>query len=641
MGEHALDDVHIGPFTLKPGRELIANGSRVPLGKRALDIISVLAAAGGEIVTKDELLRSVWQGAIVEENALQAHIVALRRALGSQGQRLRTIRGVGYQLEIDRREESPKLRPSRAASAEPRRFAAGRLAWMGGIVASGALIVTLGAAAFWEQPDLSSKEITEVGSFGGSGGQPAQLLALMLHDNIAQVLNQSGIEVVGTKPAGFFATAPHANLNVRGAVTQSGGRLHIDLFLDDAASGTRLWSSQLDGTAASSDQLATEASAAVSRTIYAIRELDAQPTLKLDPETVALYVRGAEMMRSAHVLEEGSPREIFEQAVARAPQSAAVHASLAMALAGDARRSEPGVAAASASAAEAEAHKAIALDPAAAGAAYDALYNVTRLEHPRQIAPAEDWLLAGMDKAPLFAFVWMRECRVLSDAGRTQEALPICRRALALHPFAEPIAHKYAWALAEAGQDEQAKEAIDRAFAYNPDHAITHRVRFDLAAFGGRPREALAMLESPSARPEFRQEEAAAFKRYLQNAGRWNQQERRDVGDEIYNLSSRGDMDTDEAVMALTSLGRLDQAFGLLRSSRIDETLVGEGTGFLFQPVTAPLRADPRFWPTAAELGLAQYWVVRGKWPDMCGGQFTLQYCKAEVAKALAQTPRG
>src|SRR5688572_28525878 len=96
-----LDEIRLGSRTLQLRRQLLANGRREPIGKRALDILSVLAEAGGEIVTKDELLDSVWPGVTVEENALQVHIVALRKALGPEADRLKTIRGVGYQLDID------------------------------------------------------------------------------------------------------------------------------------------------------------------------------------------------------------------------------------------------------------------------------------------------------------------------------------------------------------------------------------------------------------------------------------------------------------------------------------------------------------------------------------------------------------
>ena len=97
-----MDEVRLGSRTLQPRRQLLVAGCREPIGKRALDILSVLAEARGAIVTKDELLEAVWPGVVVEENALQVHVVALRKALGPEADRLRTIRGVGYQLETDR-----------------------------------------------------------------------------------------------------------------------------------------------------------------------------------------------------------------------------------------------------------------------------------------------------------------------------------------------------------------------------------------------------------------------------------------------------------------------------------------------------------------------------------------------------------
>ena len=65
-----MDEFRLGSRTLQPHRQLLAEGQHVHLGKRALDILSVLAEANGEIVTKDELLAAVWPGVIVEENAL-------------------------------------------------------------------------------------------------------------------------------------------------------------------------------------------------------------------------------------------------------------------------------------------------------------------------------------------------------------------------------------------------------------------------------------------------------------------------------------------------------------------------------------------------------------------------------------------
>jgi predicted ATPase/DNA-binding winged helix-turn-helix (wHTH) protein len=79
-------------------RELRMRGAPVPLGGRAFQIFAVLVQSAGELVTRDELMTRVWSGAIVEENTLEVHISAVRKALGSDRGTLRTSFGRGYRL---------------------------------------------------------------------------------------------------------------------------------------------------------------------------------------------------------------------------------------------------------------------------------------------------------------------------------------------------------------------------------------------------------------------------------------------------------------------------------------------------------------------------------------------------------------
>jgi predicted ATPase/DNA-binding winged helix-turn-helix (wHTH) protein len=78
--------------------ELRGRGIPVPLGSRAFQIFAVLVQSAGKIVTKDELMARVWPGVIVEENTLEVHICAIRKALGSDRGTLRTTFGRGYRL---------------------------------------------------------------------------------------------------------------------------------------------------------------------------------------------------------------------------------------------------------------------------------------------------------------------------------------------------------------------------------------------------------------------------------------------------------------------------------------------------------------------------------------------------------------
>jgi predicted ATPase/DNA-binding winged helix-turn-helix (wHTH) protein len=91
-------------------RELRALGVAVPLGSRAFQIFAVLVQSAGKLVTKNQLMARVWPGAIVEENTLEVHISAVRRALGPDRGALKTSFGRGYRLQGDwtSRQENPR-----------------------------------------------------------------------------------------------------------------------------------------------------------------------------------------------------------------------------------------------------------------------------------------------------------------------------------------------------------------------------------------------------------------------------------------------------------------------------------------------------------------------------------------------------
>src|SRR5215469_3540589 len=99
-------EISFGRFRLNfARRELRRDDRPVRLGGRALDILCILAEAGGAVVTKDELMARVWAGVVVEENNLQVHISALRKALeedGNDESGIVTVPGRGYRLLLSR-----------------------------------------------------------------------------------------------------------------------------------------------------------------------------------------------------------------------------------------------------------------------------------------------------------------------------------------------------------------------------------------------------------------------------------------------------------------------------------------------------------------------------------------------------------
>jgi hypothetical protein len=67
------------------------------------------------------------------------------------------------------------------------------------------------------------------------------------------------------------------------------------------------------------------------------------------------------------------------------------------------------------------------------------------------------------------------------------------------------------------------------------------------------------------------------------------------------------------------ALGDLDTAFRLTGQFSPGYPMTGD-TSFLFSPLTASMRGDPRFFPLMKRYGLAQFWRTTGRWPDFCQG---------------------
>lgn len=76
-------------------------GEPIPLTPKAFETLLLLVKHTGEVLKKDELIRTVWPDAIVEENNLNQSISALRRLLGeSRGENryIATVPGKGYRF---------------------------------------------------------------------------------------------------------------------------------------------------------------------------------------------------------------------------------------------------------------------------------------------------------------------------------------------------------------------------------------------------------------------------------------------------------------------------------------------------------------------------------------------------------------
>jgi DNA-binding response OmpR family regulator len=78
------------------------NGVVVELTHREFTLLAYLMRRAGETVSRSEIIAQVWSSmGDLGSNVIDVYVRRLRAKLGSAGERLRTVRGIGYRLDSD------------------------------------------------------------------------------------------------------------------------------------------------------------------------------------------------------------------------------------------------------------------------------------------------------------------------------------------------------------------------------------------------------------------------------------------------------------------------------------------------------------------------------------------------------------
>ncbi len=96
-GADGEDVIELGPVVLARGaREVRVHGHEVELTQREFDLLEYLVRHAGQVVTRDQLLQSVW-GFVSpgETRTVEVHVAQLRKKLAAP-ELIKTVRGLGY-----------------------------------------------------------------------------------------------------------------------------------------------------------------------------------------------------------------------------------------------------------------------------------------------------------------------------------------------------------------------------------------------------------------------------------------------------------------------------------------------------------------------------------------------------------------
>jgi DNA-binding winged helix-turn-helix (wHTH) protein len=110
-------------------RELRSGSTLTPIEPQVFDILEFLIRNRDRVVSRDDLLASVWGGRIVSDSAIAARINAARRAIGDSGEQqcwIRTVARKGFRFVGDVREDAGSGPLSSSAEAAAQQVPSGQ-----------------------------------------------------------------------------------------------------------------------------------------------------------------------------------------------------------------------------------------------------------------------------------------------------------------------------------------------------------------------------------------------------------------------------------------------------------------------------------------------------------------------------------
>ena len=92
-----------GGLFLSPAKHIVrVNGEDVALTLKEFELLSYLLKNRGNVLTRDQILQEIWGYEFDGENrTVDVHIRTLRSKLGSCGELIETVRGVGYRISAE------------------------------------------------------------------------------------------------------------------------------------------------------------------------------------------------------------------------------------------------------------------------------------------------------------------------------------------------------------------------------------------------------------------------------------------------------------------------------------------------------------------------------------------------------------
>lgn len=492
----------IGQWLVEPTLDALRRGAEtVRLEPKAMELLVALASRPGEVVSREELLSTVWPGVVVGDEALSQVVTKLRKALGDDARvptYIETISKRGYRLiaEVEPLEGGPVVEtpaPPRGRSQLPVRVAT-----------IGALLAFLVAGAYlWQATPqqtaspahgesriaadadhlspLPTVTVTPFDSLADDGAQ-IYLARGITADLTTDLSRLAGLRVIGASRA--TGQAPDASRPkqtaaryvVSGSVQRAGDQLKVNVRLTDSATGQQLWSERYERALGDlfvvQDELVARLVSALPVKMSEAERNRLARRYTRNLEAYDYFLRGQAALLTRARDDNEKAREMYRKALALDPAFARAYAGLALTHAADYRNHWTDRGPDALARALELAETAFRIDPEILEVQWVLAYVHAQ---NRRHAQAIGHLSQAIALDPSFADAYALLGSIHTFIGQPAKAIPLVRTAIQLNPEA---GHLYFLVLGRAylfrGDAEQALINLREALARNAANLETH-----------------------------------------------------------------------------------------------------------------------------------------------------------------------
>lgn len=599
----------LGQLTIEPrSRELVAaNGTRRTLEPRVMQVLIALARAQGLTVSREELVQTCWNGAVVGEDSINRTIWMLRKAaagIGDDAFSIETIPKLGYRLVLPGSESAPlagEHKPQARVGLLANRLWLASLAFMVLVVAAAFLALSWRPTA--EGPEYSVS-VQPFRISGAAQGFDERLLSSLTSQNVP-------------------TAAGRVRLTLTGSVEERDGAIRVDARLANSASGEVVWSGAIISSPAEPGGLtrAAEIIGSIAQCTLAGAN-DGGGMIPLD--ILSDYARTCELgFRGQETQGVRVARELTRRAPDFAPGWFALSHHAATLYFREPRE-DPALREEALAAAE----QLITLRPNAQDG-YASKY--VAMDHTR-ILERERLLRRATQLEPLYADVaegYLGD--FLLQTGRFEEALHLYQAMTSQKP---DLANAYVGlfhAAAVTGRWPVADKALEHVKQLNPAMVPGLVYRKALWTANWTEAERLMPIESRA------QQEAGIVAYQALVSG--DPARKRAAARQIIGLPA--DCCMPQRIEMLAQLGQHLDAIALLREFAVSHAPgTRRGLPILAEPALRPLLGEPAIEQYLRDSGWIAYWKQAGAKPDLCREAGSPPFCRSESRQGVAAARR-